>query len=86
MPRETVVVFGNPRLGTPNFLKYPTLAIDLPIKALVWEDAGGKVWVSYNSQRYLTTELYARHGAAMDRPLADCIEQQFVAITDAATK
>jgi uncharacterized protein (DUF302 family) len=74
-----------PRLGNHNFLKYPTLAIDLPIKQLVWEDAGGKVWVSDNSQRYLTTEFYARHGSA-NQPLADRIEAQFAAITDAATK
>jgi len=86
MPRETVVVFGNPRLGTPNFLKYPTLAIDLPIKALVWQDVGGKVWLSYNSQAYLTSAVYARHGATVDQPLVDRIERDFAVITDAVTK
>jgi uncharacterized protein (DUF302 family) len=39
MPKSTVLVFGNPRLGTPVFIKHPTLAIDLPLKALVWQDA-----------------------------------------------
>jgi len=86
MPRETVLVFGNPRIGTPNFLKYPTLAIDLPIKALVWQDASGQVWLSYNSQKYLTTAAYARHGATLDQPLADRIERQFEEIADAVTK
>jgi uncharacterized protein (DUF302 family) len=86
MPRETVVVFGNPRIGTPNFLKYPTLAIDLPIKAMVWQDASGQVWLSYNSQKYLTSAAYARHGVAVDQPLADRIEHDFAAITDAVTK
>ncbi len=41
MPKSTVLVFGNPRFGTPVFTKHPTLAIDLPLKALVWEDASG---------------------------------------------
>ena len=50
MPYSTVVVFGNPKLGTPNFIKNPPLAIDLPLKALVWEDKDGKVWLSYNSR------------------------------------
>ena len=43
------VLFGNPRAGTPLMQAYPTLAIDLPLKALVWEDANGRVWVSTNS-------------------------------------
>jgi uncharacterized protein (DUF302 family) len=86
MPRETVLVFGNPRIGTPNFLKYPTLAIDLPIKALVWQDASGQVWLSYNSQKYLATAVYTRHGVTLDQPLADRIERQFEEIADAVTK
>jgi uncharacterized protein (DUF302 family) len=48
-----LVIFGNPKGGTPLMVASPTLAIDLPLKALVWEDAGGKVWVSYNSHAYL---------------------------------
>lgn len=86
MPRATVVVFGNPRIGTPNFLKFPTLAIELPIKALVWEDQGGKVWLSYNAEHYLAGAAYARHGAKLDEALADRIEREFTAIADAATK
>jgi uncharacterized protein (DUF302 family) len=62
MPYSTVVVFGNPKLGTPNFIENPPLAIDLPLKALVWEDKDGKVWLSYNSSKYIYETIYARHG------------------------
>ena len=48
-----VIIFGSPKGGTPVMVASPTLAIDLPLKALLWEDAGGKVWVSYNSAEYL---------------------------------
>ena len=48
-----VVIFGNPKGGTPLMIAAPTIAIDLPLKALIWEDAEGKVWVSYNSAEYL---------------------------------
>ena len=48
-----LVIFGSPKGGTPLMVASPTLAIDLPLKALVWEDAGGKVWVSYNNAEYL---------------------------------
>ncbi|WP_218025714.1 DUF302 domain-containing protein [Capsulimonas corticalis] len=53
-----LVLFGNPAAGTPLMVEYPSLAIDLPLKALVWEDAEGVVWVSYNSPEY----LQQRHG------------------------
>lgn len=48
-----VLIFGSPKAGTPLMAAAPTLAIDLPLKALVWEDAGGAVWLSYNSPEYL---------------------------------
>lgn len=48
-----VLIFGNPQSGTPLMLASPTAAIDLPLKALLWEDAGKKVWVTYNSPEYL---------------------------------
>ena len=54
-----LVIFGSPKAGTPVMLAAPSIAIDLPLKILVWEDAGGKVWVSYNSPEY----LLERHGA-----------------------
>ena len=48
-----LLIFGNPRAGTPLMLAAPSTAIDLPLKILVWEDAGGNVWASYNSAAYL---------------------------------
>jgi uncharacterized protein (DUF302 family) len=48
-----LLIFGSPKGGTPVMVAAPTLAIDLPLKALVWEDADGKVWVTYNSPDYL---------------------------------
>src|SRR6202142_3840804 len=53
-----VVIFGSPKGGTPLMVAAPSLAIDLPLKALVAEDAGGKVTVTYNSPEY----LQGRHG------------------------
>jgi uncharacterized protein (DUF302 family) len=48
-----LIIFGSPKAGTRLMVASPTLAIDLPLKALAWEDAGGKVWLSYNSPDYL---------------------------------
>ncbi len=48
-----LLIFGNPKGGTPLMIAAPTLAIDLPLKALIWEDEKGKVWISYNSPEYL---------------------------------
>ena len=57
-----LVIFGSPRAGTPLMMAAPRSAIDLPLKILVWEDADGKVWVSYNSAAY----LQQRHGFPAD--------------------
>jgi uncharacterized protein (DUF302 family) len=48
-----LLIFGNPKAGTPVMLASPSIAIDLPLKILVWEDEAGKVWISYNSADYL---------------------------------
>lgn len=53
MPPTKLLIFGNPKAGTPLMLAAPSIAIDLPLKILVWEDSQGKVWVSYNSPGYL---------------------------------
>jgi uncharacterized protein (DUF302 family) len=53
-----LLIFGNPKGGTPLMLAAPSIAIDLPLKILVWEDDQGKVLVSYNSPEYLAE----RHG------------------------
>ena len=62
MPPTKVLIFGSPQAGTPLMLASPSLAIDLPLKALVAEDAGGKVSVTYNDPEYLR----ARHGFAAE--------------------
>jgi len=48
-----VIAFGSPKGGTPMMIASPTVAIDLPLKALIWEHGGGKVWMSYNTPEYL---------------------------------
>lgn len=53
MPATKLLIFGSPKAGTPLMLAAPSIAIDLPLKILVWQDAEGKVWVSYNSPAYL---------------------------------
>ena len=58
MPPTKLLIFGSPKAGTPLMLAAPSIAIDLPLKILVWEDTQGKVWVSYNSPAY----LQERHG------------------------
>jgi len=58
MPPTKLLIFGNPKAGTPLMLAAPSSAIDLPLKILIWEDTLGRVWVSYNSSVY----LQERHG------------------------
>ena len=53
-----LLIFGSPKAGTPLMLAAPSIAIDLPLKILVWEDVSGKTWVSYNAPAY----LQQRHG------------------------
>jgi uncharacterized protein (DUF302 family) len=53
MPPTKLLIFGNPKAGTPLMLASPSVAIDLPLKILVAEDSLGKVWISYNSTEYL---------------------------------
>ena len=53
MPPTKLVIFGNPKAGTPLMLAAPSVAIDLPLKILVREDNDGKVWISYNTPLFL---------------------------------
>jgi uncharacterized protein (DUF302 family) len=53
MQPTKLLIFGSPKAGTPLMVAAPTLAIDLPLKALVWEDEAGRVWLTYNSPDYL---------------------------------
>jgi uncharacterized protein (DUF302 family) len=58
MPPTKLLIFGNPKAGTPLMLAAPSAAIDLPLKVLVREDGDGKVWVAFNDPEYLRE----RHG------------------------
>lgn len=62
MPPTKLLIFGSPKAGTPVMLAAPSIAIDLPLKILIWEDSQGKVWVSYNSPGY----LQERHGVPQE--------------------
>ena len=53
MPPTQLLIFGNPKGGTPVMIAQPLAAIDLPLKALAWQDTAGKVWLSYNDPQYL---------------------------------
>lgn len=53
MPPTKLLIFGSPKSGTPLMIASPTLALDLPLKALIWNDADGAVWLSYNSPEFL---------------------------------
>ena len=58
LPPTELVIFGNPKVGTPLMVCSRSVAIDLPQKALIWEDAQGQVWLTYNDPAYLAE----RHG------------------------
>lgn len=58
MRPEQLLIFGNPKAGTPLMRAAATVGLDLPLKALVWEDPDGARWIAYNEPRYIT----ARHG------------------------
>jgi uncharacterized protein (DUF302 family) len=75
-----VLIFGNPQGGTPFMECSQSLGIDLPLKALVWEDASGQVWVGYNDPVWIAR----RHHAAEPCPVVDNIAKVLAAITEAA--
>lgn len=83
---RTVVVFGNPKLGTGPMQKAPTLAIDVPLKALVWQDDDGKVWLTYNSGAYMASYVYPRHGLSVPADLRGSGEQFLDQVSNEATK
>src|SRR5918911_955840 len=84
MKPRTVILFGNPKIGTAPMQKAATLAIDNPPKALVWEDDNGKVWLTYNSGDYIGTQVYPRHGLSMPPEVVKNIEQLLGDLSDQA--
>lgn len=71
MRPEQLLIFGNPRGGTPLMVEQPVAGIDLPLKALVWEDGDGRTWLAYNDPGYIVR----RHGLppALARNLAAAV-------------
>ena len=71
MRPEQMLIFGNPKAGTPLMVESPAAGLDLPLKALAWEDAEGKTWIAYNDPQYvvrrhaLSPALAANLAAAM---------------------
>jgi uncharacterized protein (DUF302 family) len=81
LPTE-LLVFGNAKTGTPLMQSTQTIGLDLPLKALVWQDAAGKTWLSYNDPRWL-----AKRHAAGDRvePTVRAMASVLDALAKAAT-
>ena len=77
-----VLIFGNPQAGTPLMRAVQTIGIDLPLKALVWQDEGGATWLAYNDPQWLAR----RHGAdaGLDRTL-HAMADALAAVTGEAT-
>ncbi|BCB27376.1 membrane protein [Sulfurimicrobium lacus] len=82
MQPATVTIFGNPKGGTPFMMVSPESAIDFPLKALVWEDAAGRVFMSYNT----VTAIIARHNINGLDELANKLDGLQATIAKAATE
>jgi uncharacterized protein (DUF302 family) len=74
-----LIIFGNARGGTPLMQAVQTVGIDLPLKALVWEDAGGKTWLSYNEPGWIAR----RHSVASAEPIVSKMATALSAISKA---
>lgn len=71
-----VLIFGSPKAGTPLMQASQTLGIDLPLKALVWQDDGGKTWLGYNDPKWLAR----RHGVTGNDHLLEIIATALAAV------
>lgn len=86
MRPRTVIIFGNPKGGTPPMIKGATLAIDLPMKALVWQDDQDRVWLTYNSSEYSARQIYPRHGLSVPDEAAKMLEKFLADASDQGTQ
>lgn len=77
-----LLIFGNPQGGTPLMECAQSAGIDLPLKALAWEDASGQVWLGYNDPQYLVT----RHGAKDCGPVAQNLRKALDGLAGQAVK
>src|SRR5258708_37808533 len=76
MQEAHVLIFGNPKGGTPLMIASPLLALDLPLKVLVWHRANDQVWVSSNSVTYLTDPYVIPQELVGNRSVSDAVVQQ----------
>ncbi|HEX4158867.1 MAG TPA: DUF302 domain-containing protein [Rhizomicrobium sp.] len=77
-----LVIFGNAKGGTPLMQREQTIGIDLPLKALIWQDAEGQTWLSYNDPAWIVE----RHGVAPDQlPNLKMMTEMLAVLARAAT-
>jgi uncharacterized protein (DUF302 family) len=77
-----LIIFGNPKVGTPLMQCSQTMAIDLPQKALIWQDESGQVWLTYNDPQYLAK----RHGIDACKAVLDKVKNALKNFAQAATQ
>ena len=76
MPATKLLIFGNPKGGTPVMLAAPSSAIDLPLKLLVRENADGKTWISYNDPKYFVDRHHIPAELVQSLGLAGVLAEQ----------
>lgn len=82
---RTVVLFGNPRAGTPGMAANPRLAIDLPLRVLVWEDDQGQVFVTRSTGADIAERVFARHGVTIPPEAQRSTEELLARLVGQAT-
>ncbi len=82
LPPTELVIFGNPEVGTALMKCGPTVAIDLPLKALIWQDGDGVVRLSYNDPAWLAE----RHGLAGCEPVVEKVSGALAGLAETATQ
>lgn len=83
---RTVILFGNPRSGTPAMQAHPTLALDLPMRVLVWQDGAGRVSLTRSSGADLAQRVFARHGVGLPKDVVAGMEAFQAKLARAATQ
>lgn len=86
LPPLVLVIFGNPKSGTAMMRKAPTAGIDLPLKAIVYENQKGEVWLAYNSADQVMDEQLARHGLSFTAEQKAPIAAMLDGVTDLAVE
>lgn len=81
---RTVILFGNPKTGTAAMQTHPTLAIDLPMRVLVWEDDQGGVFITRSSGDHIATRVFGRHGIQLPAEARRSIDGTLEALTSKA--